>query len=61
MNSSNDKWLTAPEAAKRLGVTDRTLLDMGVERLEVKRGERVLRRYRESVIAAFEKNHTVAA
>jgi hypothetical protein len=34
---------------------------MGVERLEVKRGERVLRRYRESVIAAFEKNHTVAA
>jgi hypothetical protein len=58
---NQDKWLTSPVAAKRLGVTERTLLDLGIERLEVKRGGRVLRRYRESVITAFEQKHTVAA
>ena len=56
-----DKWLKAPEAAQRLGLTEKTLLDIGVQRLEIQRGNRVIRRYRESVIKEFEARNAVAA
>lgn len=48
-----DRLISASQAARLLGIDRRTLLDMGLPHLEIQRHDRVLRRYRESVIKTF--------
>lgn len=48
-----EEWLSAPQAAKRLGVTPKTLLQIDLRRLEMKHGQRVVRRYRLTDIEAY--------
>lgn len=48
-----EEWLSAPQAAKRLGVTPKTLLQIGLRRLEMKHGQRVVRRYRLADIETY--------
>lgn len=49
----NEDWISAPQAAKRLGVTPKTLLSINLRRLEMKHGKRVLRRYLVTDIEAY--------
>jgi hypothetical protein len=48
-----DRLISSYKAAQLLGIDRRTLLDMGLPHLEIKRRDRVLRRYRKSDVEAF--------
>lgn len=53
-----DRLISSYQAARLLGIDRRTLLDLGLPHLEIKRRDRVLRRYRESVINEFVKTNS---
>ncbi|OQX02723.1 MAG: hypothetical protein BWK73_41770 [Thiothrix lacustris] len=53
-----DRLISSYKAAQLLGIDRRTLLDLGLPHLEIKRRDRVLRRYRESVISEFVKTNS---
>jgi hypothetical protein len=48
-----DRLISSYKAAQLLGIDRRTLLDLGLPHLEIKRRDRVLRRYRKSDVEAF--------
>lgn len=56
-----DRLISSYQAARLLGIDRRTLLDMSLPHIEIKRRDRVLRRYRESVISAFIAANTTTA
>ncbi len=48
-----DRLISSYQAARLLGISRRTLITMPLPHIEIPRRDRVLRRYRESVISAF--------
>lgn len=57
-NYQPDRLISAYKAAEMIGIDRRTLLDMGLPHIEIKRSDRVLRRYRESVIKRFVRENS---